>query len=85
MNGSPSNSANKAVNQIADPPVAANRTAEQPPAILSPNGKWKGEWSTPAGTFLDIEVDFSKDSDNDVEGKIYWTLAEQSGRIRSIK
>src|SRR5258706_9026434 len=69
VNSSPSTNAIKAVNQTVDPPAA----------VLNPTGKWKGEWSTPSGTFLDIEIDLSRAAGNDVEGKINLTLG-RTGR-----
>jgi hypothetical protein len=55
--------------------IPVSSSSPKPPAVeLDPTGKWRGQWSTPSGTMLDIEITLADTRNSGVDGQIKWTM-----------
>jgi len=63
--------ANIADQTITNNPVPATPV---PRPVISPRGRWTGDWSAPSGAYLTINVDLNEVDSNRVSGQIEWTL-----------
>jgi hypothetical protein len=54
--------------------TASNQNVKTAPKLLSPVGRWKGEWSTDSGTLFDFDLRLTGSADKGLEGQIRWTM-----------
>lgn len=67
-NAPAANAASRTTTNTAVPAMPAPRP------VISPRGRWSGDWSASSGAYLTINVDLSEDGSNRVSGQIEWTL-----------